>query len=179
MNLTVFKTSLLIVCSLFLFGCQSEGSQGSEDQSEQQSLDEGLSNMQQQMPTDAGVSQEELRQFAALSQKIQIANQELQQKMMQELEKQGMEMQRFNELQQAARNPQSNVDATDEELAQFQATSQALTNIQAKAQQDIQKQIEAQGLSQERRQEINMALQNSPELQAALQQIQQQQQQAE
>ena len=175
MHFNLFRTSLLIVFPLLLFSCQSDGNQGNEDQSEQQTLEEGITDMQQQPPADADISQEELQQFATLTEEIQIANQELQQKMVQELENQGIDLQRFNELQQAEQNPQAKVDATDQELANYQTANKALAEMQLQAQQEVQKRIEAHGLSQERLQEINMALQNSPELQASFQQIQEQQ----
>lgn len=115
------------------------------------------------------VSDEEVEQFAGAFKQIQDINQEAQQEMISSVEEAGLDVQRYNEIQQAQQNPDQQVDASDEELEQFKAATQEMGNIQVEAQQKMQEKIKEEGLTLARYQEIGSAIQSDPGLQKKLQ----------
>ncbi len=115
------------------------------------------------------VSGEELKQFASAFQQVQTVNQQAQQKMVSTVEEEGLEVQRYNEIQQAQQDPNQEDNATDEELKQYEAATQELEKIQAQAQQEMQGKIIEEGLTVNRYQEIAAIVQSNPELQQKLQ----------
>ncbi|AUC23522.1 hypothetical protein BTO15_16065 [Polaribacter sejongensis] len=61
------------------------------------------------------ISDKELVQFADAYTEVQVLNQQSQQKMMSILQEEGLEIERFNEIQQAKMDPNKKSDATDVE----------------------------------------------------------------
>lgn len=173
-----FKYLGSIVLSLLIMSaCQ----QGNDVSNEEQDMEETQQPQdQQQMPGQppqqqtTDVSDAELQQFASVAEQIQVMNQEAQQKMVGAVEGEGLEVERFSEIQQAQQMPDQEVDATDEEMEKYNAALEELEEIQVQAQQDMQEKIQDEGMSEERYQEIGMALQSDPELQAKFQAMQQQ-----
>ncbi|MFW5656534.1 MAG: DUF4168 domain-containing protein [Bacteroidota bacterium] len=127
-----------------------------------------------QQPTqETEVSDEELKEFAEVAEQVQIINQEVQQKMMNALEAEAMDAQRFTEIHQAQQNPEQNIDATSEEMKKYEATTREFEKIQGQAQQKMQEKITESDLTMPRYEEIAMILQSDPELQEKFQMIQQ------
>jgi hypothetical protein len=130
-----------------------------------------------QQPSQATkVSDKELEQFAEAAQQVQIINQEVQKRMINKLEENELDVQRFNEIQQAQQNPQQEINATKEEIKKYEASSREFEKIQVQAHQKMQQQITASGLTLPRYEEITMILQSDLELQEKFQKIQIQQQ---
>ncbi len=129
-----------------------------------------------QQPSQATeVSDKELEQFADAAQQVQIINQEFQQRMINKLEENELDVQRFNEIQQAQQNPGQEINATSkEEMKNYNASTRELEKIQGQAQQKIQEKITESGLTVSRYEEIAMILQNNLELQEKLKMIQEQ-----
>ncbi len=115
------------------------------------------------------VTDKELKQFASAYQQVQNINQQAQQNMIEAVEEEGFEIQRFNEIQQAQQDPNQDSDATDEEIRKYETASKKIEKIQGQAQQKVEKKISEEGLSLARYQEIIAAIQNSPELHEKLQ----------
>lgn len=115
--------------------------------------------------TEDVVSDTELKQFASALQKVQHVEQKTQEDLVTAVQEKGLDVQRFNELQQAKQDPSQEADATDEELEKFEAATKELGKIQMTAQQKMQEKITAEGLTVPRYQEISAAIQNDPELQ--------------
>ena len=115
------------------------------------------------------VSGEELKQFASAFQQVQTVNQQAQQTMVKAVEEKGLEVQRYNEIQQAQQDPNQEANATGEELKQYETATQELEKIQVQAQQQMQEKIIEEGLTVNRYQEIATVVQNDPELQQKLQ----------
>ncbi|MFP4369233.1 MAG: DUF4168 domain-containing protein [Bacteroidota bacterium] len=115
------------------------------------------------------VSKEELKQFATAFQEVQVVNQQAQQNMITVVEEEGLNVQRYQEIQKAHQDPNQDVEATSEELEQFETVSQELEKIQVEAQQQMQEKIVEEGLSVNRYQELATTIQNDPELQQKLQ----------
>lgn len=125
----------------------------------------------QQPSQPAEVSDSELVQFTSAYTKIQSIDQQLQQKMVSAIDKEGIEIQKFNEILNAQQDENQEVDATKEELESFSSAYQAIEQIQNQAQKDMQKIIADNKLSVARYQEIMMAIQSNPELAQKLQKM--------
>ncbi|MGM0551542.1 MAG: DUF4168 domain-containing protein [Bacteroidota bacterium] len=134
---------------------------------------------QQPQPVDA--SKAEIKQFAQAFMDVQTINNQSQQEMIQAIQKEGMEVPRFNEIQQASQDPNMEADASEEEMNTFEKISSALASIQEKVQIQMEEKIVESGLTIKRYQKIAMSLQNDQDLQQRVQQelqkLQQNQQQ--
>lgn len=128
---------------------------------------------QQQQQQTVEVSDAELEKFVAALQQIQVVSQQAQQEMMQVVENEGMEIQRFNEIHQAAMNPEVEVETTTEEEAKHKKIVGELESMQAGIQQRMEKLITDQGFTLERYEQIAMSLQSDPALQQRIQQMMQ------
>ncbi|MEX2379404.1 MAG: DUF4168 domain-containing protein [Vicingaceae bacterium] len=124
---------------------------------------------QQQQQTTPDISDEELQKFVDAFQEVQAENQKIQQKMIAEIQEEGMDVQRFSQIQQAQQNPDQEVDMTAEEEEAIGNLMPELQSIQQESQVVMQKKIEDAGLSMTRYQEIAQMVQQSPELQQKLQ----------
>lgn len=160
----------IILGLLMMWGCQSRSDKQETNEYEQGPLQEqgqmqDTDPFQQQQPQAGEVNDQELRQFVSVVQYVQVINQESQHDMVEALQQGGLDVERFNEIQQAEENPNQEADATDEEMKYYETAIQELTEIQIQAQQKMVDKITEEGLTESRFQEINIALQNDPELQ--------------
>ncbi len=114
------------------------------------------------------VNDAELTKFAEAFQKMRMANQEAQMKMMKIIKDQGMELQRFNEIHQAKQNPDSDVETTSDEQEKYKAIVAELQALQPTFQKKMQDIISESGISMERYQQLAMALRTDQELQQRL-----------
>ncbi len=126
---------------------------------------------QQQQQQKVEVTDAELDKFAKAFQGIQVIGQQSQQEMMQVVQEEGMEVERFNQIHQATLNPQVEVEATTEEKEQHQNIVSELEVMQASMQKQMEKAIIASGLTLERYEQIGMGLQADRELQQRLQKV--------
>jgi len=117
------------------------------------------------------VSSAELEKFASALGSIQMVNQKAQQEMMGAVQSADMNIERFNELSKAQQDPNSDMDASPEEMESFNAASEKVQRVQQEAQAEMQENIESAGLTVERYQEIATVVQNDPELQQKLQEL--------
>src|SRR5690554_1449237 len=129
--------------------------------------------MQQQQQATPDISDEELQKFVDAFQEIQVENQKIQQKMIAEIQEEGMEVQRFSEIQQAQQNPNQEVEMTAEEEKAIESLMPKLQSIQQESQTVMQEKIKSAGLTMNRYQEIAQMIQQSPELQKKLQSMMQ------
>lgn len=174
--------AIIVLVISFTWSCQQsddKAKDNTEYESASSSEQEQAPNQTQQIPDKAQsqgseVSDKELKQFVSTSQHIQVINQQVQQEMVAAVEKEGLQAQRYSEIQQVQQDPNQETNATDEELKQYESATQKLQKIQIQAQQQIKKKLKDNGLSERRYQEINMALQSNPELQEKFRSIQQQ-----
>lgn len=180
-----FKQIGIIVLVLSVaWGCQQSSDkqednteyEGTSPEEQKQSPGQTQQNPNQFQPQQqvGEISDKELQQFVSASQYVQVINQQAQQEMVTAVEKEGLQAQRYSEIQQAQQDPNQEADATDEELKQYEAATQELQKIQVQAQQQMQKKLNEEGLTESRFQEISMVLQSDPELQEKFRAIQQQ-----
>lgn len=131
----------------------------------------GISGVFAQPDTNTEVSDGEIKQFVEAVQGIQAVEMSAQQKMMGEVAKEDMEVERFNEILQSMQNPEMEATPpTEEESKKIQKITQGIEQIQMNAQQEMQSKIEDAGLSIERYQAIMTQVQSDPELQNRIQQ---------
>lgn len=126
---------------------------------------------QQQQEQVTEVSDADLEKFVAALQGIQMVTQQAQQEMMQVVQKEGMEISRFNEIHEATMNPEVEVAVTSEEKATHKKIIGELESMQAGVQQQMEKLITDQGLSLEKYEQIAMRLQSDTALQQRIQQM--------
>ena len=121
---------------------------------------------QQQQEVNTDFSDEELEDFVAVYVKASEIQQENETAMMQAIEEEDLELQRFNEILTARQNQESvqDIDATVEELAAFNKAAEKIMQVQQEAQTEINKLIEDE-IGAEKYQQIAIAYQQSPEIQ--------------
>ncbi len=123
---------------------------------------------QQQQQQQVEVSDADLEKFATAFQHVRVITMEAQQEMAGVVTKEGMEIQRFNEIHEATLNPEVEVTATEEEKKQHQKIISNLETIQAGVQGKMEKAVGDQGITPARYEQIARVLQNDPELQERL-----------
>jgi hypothetical protein len=123
--------------------------------------------MPQQQTTE--VSDDEIEQFALAFVEVQNIEQKVQPEMIQAVEEEGIEVQRFNEIMNAQQDPNQEVDASEDELKKFASANREIEDIQNRAQREMMGKITKSGLTVERYQEIMTAVRNDPALQQKLQ----------
>lgn len=111
------------------------------------------------------VSDDELEKFVNVYKVVQTENQELQQGMVEMIEEEGMDVERFNEIHSASSSPEGEVDASSEELATHQKVVNKIEKKQSEFQDRVTELIEEEGLTLDRYQEVFQALQADQELQ--------------
>lgn len=184
------QVGIIMVAILFVYGCKNNGE--NQDESQDPAQKESQKTMEKEMqpqsqpgdiedPTQqtqskaSDISDEELEKFA----NVLMAEQEVQQDMVDIIEKEGMEVQRFQQMQQASGNPEKELDATDEEKKKFETVKSSLQEMQPQVQKKIQEKIKEEGLTRKRYQEINRAMQNDQKLQKKLRSVFQKKQQGQ
>lgn len=121
---------------------------------------------QQQSQTD--VTDAEISKFANAYQEIQMENQKVQQEMVNLIQGEGFEVQRFNEIHESEMSPEINVQISSEEKAKYGKALEKIEEKQTEFQEKVETVIQDKGLSLDRYQEVAMALQNDEALQQKL-----------
>lgn len=115
------------------------------------------------------ISDEELNKFADAVMAVQINNQQAQQQMIAIIQKEGLEIDRFVELQEAAENPEIDSKATKKEMEQFNTLIEKIDKIQPELEQRAEEGIKTAGLSTDRFQELAAIVQQDETLQQRFQ----------
>lgn len=117
------------------------------------------------------VSDSELNKFADAYINIQMQNQEAQQEMMTVIQQEGLEVERFNEIQQAVMDPNAKNDATEDEMKKHAKVTAKFEQMQPELERRAKEGIESKGLTFERFQQLATVIQNDVNLQQKLQGI--------
>ncbi|WP_313112560.1 DUF4168 domain-containing protein [Aequorivita sediminis] len=120
---------------------------------------------------DNQVSEAELTKFANAYIELQVQNQTAQQKMVQIIEAEGMDVQRFSAIQQASMNPEVKVEATEEELKMHQNAIEKMQKLQPELEKEASQKIIATGLTMERFEALAGLIQNDKTLQQRVEAI--------
>jgi len=164
-----------ITTLLMMVGCNQKKSDDETTSNEsdtaaaQSSAEEAMRALQGDSAMDLPeVTDEELQQFANVVQKIEVMQQEVNQKMIDVVEDEGMDVQEFNRIMQVQQNPQmqgsDSIDISDESMAKFNSASEKLQTIQGESQQEFMQAIEEEGLDFQRYRQIAMSVQQDRSL---------------
>lgn len=126
---------------------------------------------QEQQQQKVEVTDAELNKFAEAFQGIRVIGQQSQQEMLQVVQEEGMDVQRFNEIHQGTLDPEKEVEATTEEKEQHKNIISELEVMQTSMQKQMEQVITKSGLTLERYEQIAMGLQSDRELQQRLQKV--------
>ncbi|MFO8055140.1 MAG: DUF4168 domain-containing protein [Bacteroidales bacterium] len=127
--------------------------------------------MEQQGQQDDEITDEDLKKFAKVSEDLDKMQEESNAEMEEIIKKNGMELQRFNEIMQAKRSGQE-VEMEDGEEEKFQKINQELQEYQQGNQQKAVDVLDKRDLSQQKYMAIRQKLQTDKELQQRLEKIQ-------
>jgi hydroxymethylpyrimidine pyrophosphatase-like HAD family hydrolase len=117
------------------------------------------------------VSPQELEQFAQAIEEMRSIQLESRDKVSQALQEEGISKERFQEILKAQRNPEVNVNASQQEMQKFESASQKLADIQRNTQSQMKNAVQEQGLEVPRFQQILAAVREQPTLQQQVQQM--------
>lgn len=125
---------------------------------------------QQQNQSQIEVTNAELNKFAKVFQGSQVANQEIQRKMMAVIEAEEMDVATFNEIHKA-KMANTKIEAAPEDVEKHKKAVAKIEVMQVDFQKEMESLIKDSGLSIERYQEIATAMQSNQKLQQRLQEI--------
>ncbi len=149
----LFKKSVLVIIAAVLFNIPSVFAQGQQPMPQQQ----------QQQQVDVDVSDKEMERFVKVSDELEVVQQGAQEKMMNAIEENGLDVQRYSEIEQATRSGQE-VDMSSEEEQAYQKTSEIVQAEQMKIQEEAQKLLNEHDFKEERYMKISQALRSDQEL---------------
>lgn len=117
------------------------------------------------------VSDTDLAQFADAYINLQVKNQEIEQDVMAVIEKEGLDIEKFNQIQEASMNPEQKNDATPDEMKKHAKVMTKIQEMQPEMEKKAISGIEETGLSLEKYQTLAAAIQQDQGLQQRLQTI--------
>ncbi len=123
------------------------------------------------MGQETEYSDSDMEMFASAFQEVQSVNQEIQNEMVGAIEEEGLDVQQFNQIQQATQAEGEDTEISEEDMAKYQKSMEAIQKVQTEAQDKMKKVIEESGMSMEKYQEIMRAVQEDPAIQAKLQKM--------
>lgn len=127
---------------------------------------------QQQQELETDFSDEDLEQFVTVFKKANEIQQKNETVMIQAIEEEDLELERFNEILVSRQQQQSaeDIGATAEEMASFNQAAEKIMAVQKEAQAEIEQVIEDE-LGMEKYQQIVIAYQQDPEVQEKVNQM--------
>lgn len=117
------------------------------------------------------ISDTELAQFADAYIMVQMQNQEAQQEMVSIIQDEGLEVERFSLIQQAAMDPNQKSDATKEEMTKHENAASKIQALQPAMEKKAIDGIQSTGISIEQYESLASAIQKDQGLQQRLQTI--------
>jgi hypothetical protein len=181
----VTQAFVMLVSVLFLAACSNNANEQqaaktdsqNQAQTSQQQMQQPQSNPQAQLnqqlnqAPDIDLSNAELQQFADAVQSLQGIQQQARQDMLNAIQEEGLDANRYSQIMKSQQNPQSTIEVSDQEMEKFQAASEHIQEIEKDMRSTSMDAIQEEGFTPERFQTVLMAVQNDPELQAKLEQL--------
>lgn len=127
--------------------------------------------MQQQQQKKIDVKDSEVQEFANVYQKVMKKNDEAQQKIVGAIEKEGMSVERYQELRNAENDPNAEVKLKDDEKKQKEDIDQKIEQMVPQLQKEQTDIIKNSKLSKDRYDEISLALRSDKDLQQRIQKV--------
>lgn len=120
---------------------------------------------QQEVVTDFEDS--ELQQFAKAAGKMIVIQQETEQKMIEVIEEEELDVNKFNEIMTAQQNQQTqDLEASEEDLQKFDKAATKIVQMQQEVQGEMVEAIQEEGLEPQKYEQILLAYQSDPEVKA-------------
>lgn len=112
------------------------------------------------------ITDEDLQMVSNISDSAEGIQQEVDEKMQDIVENEGMEFPRFQEIMMSQQNPQmaGEINITEDEQETLQKVQPELTQVQQEAQAQYMETIEAEGLTVQKFQQLAQAIQTHPEV---------------
>ncbi|WPP48425.1 DUF4168 domain-containing protein [Catalinimonas niigatensis] len=123
---------------------------------------------QQQPEVREDFTDDELKLFLKANKSVAMVQQEAEQKMIQAIEEEEMDINRFNEIANAQQNPQAEPDVSEDEMATFTKAAEKVMAVQRETQSEVAAAVESEGMEFTDYREIMMAYQSSPVVQEKL-----------
>lgn len=125
--------------------------------------------MQQKQTVKSNFEDAELEKFASAAGKVVVIQQETEKKMIQAIEEEELDLNKFNEIMTAQQNQQTeNLEATPEELQKFDKAAAQLMKIQTEVQSEMVEVIQEEGLEPQQYEQILLAYQSNQEVKAKI-----------
>lgn len=121
--------------------------------------------------TEAEVNSQEIEKFAKAIQEMRAIQIESRDKVNEALQNENLSKERFREILKAQRNPQEDMNLSQQEQEKFETVSQKLAQIQRETQSNMKEAVESKGLEVARFQQILAAVREKPTLRQEVQQI--------
>jgi hypothetical protein len=128
---------------------------------------QGLPDAQQQEVRE-DFSDEELKLFLKANKSVAMVQQQAEQKMIQAIEEEEMDINRFNEIATAQQDPNADPGASEEEMATFTKAAEKVMEVQRETQSEVAAAVESEGMEFNDYRQIMMAYQSSPKVQEKL-----------
>ncbi|MDQ3190090.1 MAG: DUF4168 domain-containing protein [Bacteroidota bacterium] len=154
-NFSIILFSLLIFASAF--------AQEQKQPQQEQNLNQMLNQEQKQIKTD--YSDKTLSKFIEASKSIDQIQQQTEQEMIKVVEKENLNVERFNEIAQAQQNPEAELDVTEKELKSFETAVGQFQKIQEQMQSKMENAIKEKNIELDEYKEIMFAYQQNQEFQ--------------
>ena len=123
---------------------------------------------QQQEEVREDFTDDELKLFLKANKSVAMVQQQAEQKMIQAIEEEEMDINRFNEIANAQQDPNADPGASEEEMATFTKAAEKVMEVQRETQSEVAAAVESEGMEFNEYQQIMMAYQSSPTVQEKL-----------
>lgn len=134
-----------------------------------QEQDQHLDQYEHQAPGQQGVredfTEEELQSFIDANKQAITVQQSAEQHMMDAIQNEGLDVNKFNEILTSRQNPEMKTEATEEDQAKFDSAVQKVMEIQEKMVSEMENAIKQSGMSIQEYEEMLLAYQQSPKVQ--------------
>lgn len=127
---------------------------------------------QQQQQKKSDISDKELKKFKKIQDNIQPIQKESQQKMINAVKENGLDVQSYNEINKQLRENEETSDIAAEKKKKFKQAKKDVTQVQQELQNKIQKEAKKENMTMKRYEEIFMAVRQNPELQRRMKRVQ-------
>lgn len=131
---------------------------------------------QQQQAPQMEITNDQLEKFVAASQKINMIQQGAQQEMVAMIEKEGLDVNQFNEMAAQQQNPnqESSSEITEADQQAFQNVMTKVQGMQMEMQQEMEKAVQSEEMQMQEYQQIMQAYEQDPNLQQQVNELMQQ-----
>ena len=110
-------------------------------------------------------SDKELKSFIKASKKVSLIQKQRDKKVVNAIEKEGLSVERFNEILEAQKNPEKKTDASAEELTSFNTAAQIIMSEDQMIEKKKAKAVEQTGIDMDTYKEIMFSYRQSPKIQ--------------